>query len=112
MEKKNKRYEGINDYIDDMSDATMIVVINMVSDISQAPSLSKLHFFISFRRSHLMLLLSFRAHLSWCTQKQFNIKVHNSTCGHTGVVVPLNPVRASNSVVGLHVVSIRILTYL
>ena len=54
---KNKRYECI----DEMSDATMIVVIDTVKDI--APSLSNLNFFISFRRSHLMLLLSFRAHL-------------------------------------------------
>ena len=43
---KNKRYECINDYIDDMSDATKIVVINTVSDISQAPSLNKLHFLL------------------------------------------------------------------
>ena len=56
---KNKGYECI----DEMSDVTMIVVIVTVKDISQAPSLSNLNLFISFRRSHLMLLLSFRAHL-------------------------------------------------
>ena len=56
---KNKRYECI----DEMSDVTMIVVIVTVKDIGQALSLSNLNFFISFRRSHLMLLLSFRAHL-------------------------------------------------
>ena len=56
---KNKRYECN----DEMSDATIIVVIVTVKDINQAPSLSNLNFFISFRRSHIMLLLSFRAHL-------------------------------------------------
>ena len=30
---KNKRYEGIYEYIDEMSDVAMIVVINTVKDI-------------------------------------------------------------------------------
>ena len=46
--EKNKQYEGINDYIDDMSDVTMIVVINTVNDISQAPSLSSYIFSFPF----------------------------------------------------------------
>ena len=61
---QNKRCECINDYIDDMSNVTGIVITSMVSDISQAPNLNKLHFnVISFRRSRIMLLLNFRAHL-------------------------------------------------
>ena len=41
---QNKQCECIDDYIDDMSNATEIVITSTVSDTSQAPSLNKLHF--------------------------------------------------------------------